>query len=163
MLSCFHRPAERFCSGDCIHDRHNRFHVKNAAERAVCGEGLQDRAWIGEPAGLDHDTPKIGQLAALSLDDHPAQCLLQIGAGDAAQAAVSQQHGLIGARPHKRVVDARCAELIDDDRSSLPVLRCQKVLEQRGLSGAKEAGDHRHRQPCPALAFEPAAELAGGG
>jgi hypothetical protein len=50
--------------------------VKNAAQRTVCGEGLQDRARIREPAGLDHDASEVGQFAALALDHHPAQRLL---------------------------------------------------------------------------------------
>ena len=163
LLARFRRPAKRFRSGDGVHHRHNRFDVKNAAQRAVCGESLQDRARIGEPTGLDHDASEVGQLAALALDHHPAQRLLQVGAGDAAQAAVAEQHGLVGARPHERIVDAGRPELIDDDRGALPFRRCQKALEQRGLSGAEKAGDHGDRQPRSTLALEPAAELAGSG
>jgi hypothetical protein len=89
--------------------------------------------------------------------------LLQVRAGDAAQAAVPQQHGLVGARPHECIVDAGRPELIDDDRGALPFRRCQKALEQRCLSGAEETSDYGDRQPRPTLALEPAAELAGSG
>jgi len=45
----------------------------------------------------------------------------------------------------------------------LPFRRCQKALEQRGLSGAEKASDYGDWQPRPTLALEPAAELAGSG
>jgi hypothetical protein len=97
------------------------------------------------------------------LDHHPAQRLLQVRAGDAAQAAVPQQHGFVGARSHECIVDAGRPEFIDDNRGALPFRRCQKALEQRGLSGAEKPGDYGDRQPRPTLALEPAAELAGSG
>jgi hypothetical protein len=45
----------------------------------------------------------------------------------------------------------------------LPFHRCQKTLEQRGLSGAKKTGDHCHRQTRAALSLEAAAKLANSG
>ena len=64
-----------------------------------------------------------GDFAALALDHHAAQRLLQVGARDAAQAAVAEQHGLVGRRAHQRVVDAGRAELVDHHRGALPLRR----------------------------------------
>ena len=55
-----------------------------------------------------------GTDAALAVEHQPAQRDLQIGAGDAADAAVAEQHGLVGAVAHQRVVDADGAEFVDD-------------------------------------------------
>ena len=44
---------------------------------------------------------------------------LQIGAGNAAQAAIAEQHGLVGALAHQRVVDAGGAEFVDHHRGAL--------------------------------------------
>ncbi len=100
---------------------HGEHHVdmKFAAECAVGGEGLQDRPGIGEPGGFDHDAAERRHGAALAVENEPAQRELQIAAGDAADAAVAEQNGFVGAAANKRVVDADGAELVDDDRRTL--------------------------------------------
>ena len=130
--------------------------MKHVTERAVGGESLQDRARIGEAAGLDHDTAEVRQFPAIAFHHHAAQRLLQVAAGGAAQAPIAKQHGFIGARAHQRVVDARRAEFVDDDRGALSLWRCQKTLEQRGLPGTEKSGDHSYRHARATFAFEPA-------
>ena len=56
----------------------------------------EQRAGIGEPAGLDHHAAEMRHRAALALGDQAAQRDLQVGAHDAAQAAVAEQHGFVG-------------------------------------------------------------------
>ena len=137
--------------------------VEFLAQRAVGGEGLQDRARIGEPAGLDHDAAEFGNLAALALGHQPAQRDLQVGTGVAADAAIAEQHGLVGARPQQRVVDADSAELVDHHGGAASFRRRQEALEQRGLAGAEEAGEHGDRDAGAARAPLPAPEAPGGG
>ncbi len=117
------RPGKRVAAGFRIDHRHHRLDMEHLAECAVGGEGLQDRRGIGEPRGLDHDALEGGDFAALALDDHAAQRLLQIAARDAAHAAIAEQHGFVGARAHQRVVDAGRAEFVDHHRGALPFRR----------------------------------------
>jgi hypothetical protein len=137
--------------------------MKDTAERAVGGEGLQDRAGIGQSAGFDYDAAEVRHLAALTVHHEPPQGLLQIGASDAAHASISKQDRFVRARSDQHVVDAGRAEFVDDDHSPLSFRRIQKTLEKRGLSGAKKPSDHGNRQARPAFALEPASEASGGG
>jgi hypothetical protein len=97
-------------------------------------------------------------LAVLALEDQMAQRDLQIGPCRAANAAVTEQHRFFTGATHQRVVDADGAELVDDDRGAVPLRRCEKALQQRGLAGAEKAGDDRDRNARAARAFEPASE-----
>ena len=69
-------------------------------------------------------------LAALAVGDQPAQRVLQVGAGVAAQAAVAEQRDLVAAVAQQRVVDADRAELVDDQRGAAP----SGVVEERRTS-----------------------------
>ena len=100
---------------------------------------------IGEARCLDHHALEVRHLAALALHHHAPQGLLQVAARDAAQAAIAEQHGLVGARAHQRVVDADGAELVHHHRGPCAFRRGEKALEQRGLAGAEKAGHHGHR------------------
>ena len=93
--------------------------------------------------------------AALALGDQAAQRDLQVGAGVAAEAAVAEQRDLVGAVAHQRVVDADAAELVDDDGGAFALRRRQEAAHQRGLAGAEEAGDDRHRNARAARALLP--------
>ncbi len=148
-------------AGDAIHNREQHVDVEFAAERAVGRKRLQDRPRIGEPAGLDHDAPEWRHRAALTVEHQAAQRELQIAPRDAADAAVAEQHGLVGARPHQRIVDADRAEFIDDDGGAAALRRTEEVAEQRGLAGAEKPGDHRDGDARAALAFVPPPERAG--
>ena len=70
--------------------------ANSRAERAVGRERLQDRADVGEPAGLDQHAAEMRNLAAVAVGDQLAQRDLQVGAGVAAQAAVAEQRDLVG-------------------------------------------------------------------
>ncbi len=72
------------------------------------------------PAGFDHDAAERRYGTALAIEHQTAQRRLQVGARDAADAAVAEQHSLLGAVAHQRVVDADGTELVDDDGGALP-------------------------------------------
>ena len=57
-----------------------RLQVEFLAERAVAGEGLQQRAGVGEAAGLDDDALEARHRAARAVGEERAQALLQIAA-----------------------------------------------------------------------------------
>src|ERR1700722_1696735 len=132
-----------------------------AAERAIGGEGLQDRSGIGETRGLNHDASERRYRAALAIEHQAAQRRLQIGARNAADAAVAEQHGLVSAVTDQHVVDADGAEFVDDDGGALPFRRGEKTLQQRRLAAAEKSGDDGHRNFGAALALKPAPEQAG--
>src|SRR5262249_6075313 len=145
-------PADRV--DDCDYDLEEKF----AAERPVSRKGLQDRGGVGESGGLDDDALERRHLAALALGNEPPQRHLQVAAGRAADAPVADQRDLVGGAADQHVVDPGCAIFIDHDRGAAPVRRSQEMPHQRGLAGAKKAGDHRHRQARPARALLPSAE-----
>ena len=89
--------------------------------------------------------------------------MLQIRARDATQAAISEQDGLVSARPHQRVVDAGCAKLIDDDSGTVARRRVKETLEKRCLPRAEKTGEYDDRNARPAFARDSAAEASGGG
>ncbi len=160
LLARFRRLTERRLAVDRVDHRQHHVDVKLAAQRAIGGEGLQDRRRIGQPRGLDQDAGERRHRAALAIEHELTQRLLQIGAGDAAQAAVADEHGLLGGVAHQRVVDADGAEFVDDDGGAGAFGRLQKAADQRRLAGAEKAGDDGHRNLGAALAFEPAPERA---
>ena len=129
LLARFRRPAERIEAVLGVDQRQHHFDMEHLAERAVGGKGLQDRAGIGKARGLDDDAAEVGDLAAVAFHQHAAQRLLQIAARDAAQAAIAEQHGLVGAGADQRVVDAGSAEFVDDDGGAGAFRRAEKVFE----------------------------------
>jgi hypothetical protein len=68
-----------------------------AAQCAVGGERLQNRADVSEPAGLDQHAAEMRNLPPIAVRDKLTQRDLQIGAGVAAQAAVAEQRDLVAA------------------------------------------------------------------
>ncbi len=161
LLSRFRRALERVDAVCCIDHGRDYLDVEFAAQRAIGGEGLQDRSRIGEPARLDQDALELRDLAVRALGHEIAQRDLQVGADVAAQAAVAEQGHLVGRAAHQRVVDTHAAELVDDDGGAFAFGRFEKTPNQRGLARAEEAADDGHRQLGAARALEPAAEPAG--
>ncbi len=160
LLARFGRRCRAPFAVDGVDHGQHHIDMKFAAERAVGRKRLQDRRRIGEARGFDDDASERRHRAALAIEHQAAQRDLQIGAGDAADAAVAEQHGLFGAVAQQRIVDADRAELVDDHRRALPFRRTQKAADQRRLAGAEKSGDDRHRNPRAALAFQPPPERA---
>src|SRR5919197_1467282 len=118
LLSRLGRPGQRVETADGVDDGENHLDVEFGAQRPIRGEGLQDRAGIGEPAGLDHDAPELRQPALRALGDEITQRVLQVGERVAAEAPVAEQRHVVARGAHQRVVDADAAELVDDDRGA---------------------------------------------
>ena len=97
-MARFGHPVEVAGAARCIDDRDQPLQVKDVAEGAVAGQGLQYRPGIGEAAGLDDDALEIWHRALRALGVEGAQAVLQIGAHRAAETAVAEQHGRIAAR-----------------------------------------------------------------
>src|SRR3984893_5002609 len=100
----------------------------------------------------------------LALGYKPTQRDLQIGSGDAAEAAVAEERDLITAAAHKRIIYADAAELVDDHGSALALRSAQEALHQRRLSRAKKSRDDGHGNARAACALERSSEpprLAG--
>src|SRR5579871_2333411 len=132
-----------------------------AAERAIGRERLQNRPWIGETRRFDDDPAEWRNRAALAVKNEPAQRQLQIGAGDAADAAIAKENGFFGAVANERIVDTDRAELVDDHRGAGAVRRLQEPADQCRLAGAEKSGDHGDRNARAALALKPPPERAG--
>ena len=66
----------------------------------------------------------------------------QIAAQRAAQAAALQQHHVVVDGLDQQMVEADLAELVDDDGGVGERRILQQAVEQRGLAGAEEAGQH---------------------
>ncbi len=93
----------RSCAVVCSVDhRHHGLDGELGSERPVRCEGLQDRARIGEPAGLDHDALEIRHHAARAICQQPRQRGLQVRARGAAQAASCPGAPSLGARAAAR-------------------------------------------------------------
>ena len=161
LLARLRRPVQRVEPGGGVDHGDHHLGMKFSAQGAVGGEGLQDRAGIGEPAGFDQDALELRHVALRPLGHEIAQRVLQVGAGVAAEAAVAEQRHLVARAAHQRIVDADAAELVDDDGGAGAFRRRQEATHQRGLAGAEEAGDHGHRNARAAGALEPSPEPAG--
>ena len=160
LLACFRRPFKRVETAHGIDHRHDHFDVEFPAQCPIGSKRLQDRAGIGEPAGLDHDPPELRQRALRAFGDEIAQRVLQVGAHVAAQAAVAEQRDVVARGAHQRVVDADAAELVDDDRGAFALGACEKAAQQRRFAGAEKAGQDGDRNLCAACVLEPAPEGA---
>ena len=161
LLARFRRPLQGVEAGGGVDHGDHHLGMEFRAQRAVGGEGLQDRAGIGQPAGLDQDPLELRHRALRALGHQIAQRHLQVGAGVAAQAAVAEQRHLIARSAHQRVVDADTAELVDDHGGPRALGCSQEAPHQRGLAGAEKAGDDGHRNARAAGTLEPSPERAG--
>ncbi|MCW0417758.1 hypothetical protein NB689_003512 [Xanthomonas sacchari] len=114
-----------------------------AAIGVAHGEGRRHRHRLGNAGGFDQQVvvaPALGQALHLL-----AQVVAQ-GAADAAVAELDQ--GLFGATERgaavadQRRVDVDLAHVVDDHRHPAPIAVVQHAVEQGGLAGAQEAGQH---------------------
>ena len=102
-------------------------------------ESLRYRRGIGEASSLDDDGVEF------ALAPHqPVEDPHQVATHRAADAPVIHlEYFLIGA-DDEVVIDADLAEFVDDDGVFLAVRLRKDAVEQRGLAGAKVAGQHRY-------------------
>ena len=106
--------------------------------------GLQHRRGIGEAGGLQHHAAEH-HAAVVEIAQQLLQRVDEIAAQRAAQAAALQQHHAVVDRLDQQVVEPDLAELVDDHRGLGERRVAQQTVEQRGLAGAEEAGQHGQR------------------
>ena len=111
------------------------------AEFLVGEEGLRHRRRIGQAGALDHQAVEV-DFAVVAALQQEEQGLFQVGVDRAADAAVGQRHHLHRLDAEQLAVDRRLTVLVLDHRDLHAVLGLQQVLEQGGLAGAEEAGEH---------------------
>ncbi len=111
------------------------------AEFLVGEEGLRHRRRIGQAGALDHQAVEV-DFAVVAALQQEEQGLFQVGVDRAADAAVGQRHHLHRLDAEQLAVDRCLAVLVLDHRDLHAVLGLQQVLEQGGLAGAEEAGEH---------------------
>ncbi len=148
LLSRLGHALEVHLAGDGIDDTDQRLQMKFAAERAVGGEGLQHRAGIGEPGGLDDHPHKARHGAAGAVGEQSSQGLLQIAANITAQTPIAEQHGRVAARAQQHIVDADLAIFVDDDRGAGTLGLVGQRADQGRLAGAEKTGHREDREPC---------------
>ena len=134
-----------------IDHRHQRIQPRDVAEAEAIliahREGCRDRHRLGDPGRLDQ------QVVVAPLRREPAHLLQQVIAQRAADAAIAELHQrLLGAAQrsatlaHQLRIDVDLAHVVDDHRDPAALAVAQQLIEQGGLAGAQEAGQHGHRQ-----------------
>ncbi len=126
-----------------VHQRDDGIDHELLLQLVVEEEGLRHRAGIGHARGLDQDV--VEALAAL---EQLAQHADQVAAHGAADAAVAGLEDFLFGADHQLVVDAHLAELVLDHGDALAVVLREDAVEQRGLAGTEEAGQHRDGNAC---------------
>jgi len=100
---------------------------------------------LGDAGRFDH------QVIEPAFFRQPADLDQKVLAQRAADAAVAHlDQFLLGAVEldllvHQLGVDVDLGHVVDDDRDAPPLAIVEDVVEQRGLAGAEETGQHRHR------------------
>ncbi len=123
-----------------INQRDDRVELEVLLQLLVDEEGLRDWTRIGQSRGFDqHIVEAVTALA--QLPEHADQ----IAAHRAADAAVGGFEQFLLRANHQFVIDPHFAEFIFDDRDALAVILGQYAVQQRGLAGTQEAGQHRDR------------------
>ena len=106
---------------------------------------MDDRRGIGQAGGLDQHPAQALELAPQRAHEEPLQRPHQVALHAAANAAGVEHDQALVDLLHQVVVDADRTELVDQHRAAVHLRLAQQVVEQRGLAGAEEAGEERHR------------------
>ena len=126
-----------------IHQRDDGIDHELVLQVIVQEEGLRHRAGVGHAGGLDQDV--VEALAALQ---QLAQHADQVTAHRAADAAIAGLEDLLFGADDQLVVHAHLAELVLDHGDALAVVLRQDAVQQCGLAGAQEAGQHCDGNAC---------------
>jgi hypothetical protein len=122
-----------------VHHGDDGIELGAPAHVIVDEEGLRHGCGVGKAGSFDQD----GVEAALAFHQ-VADDAYEIAAHSAADAAVVHlEHFFLGI-DHEFVVDAELAEFVDDDGVVLAVLLGKYAIEQRRLTGAEIASQHRN-------------------
>ena len=123
-----------------IHQGDDRIEAGEIAQVAA-QEGHRHRQRIGQAGGFHHQVVHL--LRPLQDAVHGLQ---QLAVDRAADAAVAELHHVVTRGNDQVVVDADLAEFIHQHGRLQALLVGEDVVEQRGLAGAEETGEDRHRQ-----------------
>ncbi len=132
-----------------IDRRHHAVEPVDAEQVAIGQQHTGDRAGVGEPGGLQHDTGDVGNAAVENVLVQLQQRRREIALYLAAHAARRQQHGgvvdRLSNRADQRVIEPDLAEFVDYDGGSGHRWCAERRLQQRGLTAAEEAGQYGQR------------------
>ena len=107
------------------------------------GESLPQRLRQSQARGLDYDI--VRRIGPAEQRFHGRQKIVRHRAADATVGELDDVLGLAALNPaalDDLAVDADVAEFIDDEGEPPAVGRAEQMLDQAGLAGAEEAGDH---------------------
>jgi len=134
-----------------IDHRHHRVQPRDVAQAEALfvahGEGGRHRHGLADAGRFDQQVviaPGVGQAS------HFLQQVVAQGAADAAVAEFDQRFlgaAQLGAPVAQQLrIDVHLAHVVDDDRHAQAIAVAQDLVEQGGLAGAEEAGQHGDRQ-----------------
>ena len=130
---------------DGVDSGHHPLDPEMIAHDRLGDDGVQDWRRIGKPGRFDDDAVETGDRATLALAQQVAQCLRQVVAHRAADAAVAQQRRAHIRFPHQMVIDPDLPKLVDDDGDLAGLGIEQEVPQQRRLATAEKPGDDENR------------------
>jgi hypothetical protein len=101
---------------------------------------VQDRRRIGQAGGLDHDAGEPGDLALGPLDEHSRsrQCVDDVVAHRATQAAAVEQHDILARPFDQQMVETDLTKFVDDHRGRRHAGLLQHMVEHGRLAAAEE-------------------------
>ena len=153
LLDRFRLAIELIHGVDGVYRDDDPVQAIDVRKQRVLHQGLEDRRWIGQARGLDHDPPEVRDLALGPAFEQAAERVHQIAAHGAAEAAARQQYHVFPRSLDQEMIQADLAELVDHDCRVAELRPRQQVFEQGRLAAAEKAGQHRNRQALGRLDF----------
>src|SRR5262249_48078621 len=103
--------------------------------------GLQYRRGIRQAGGLQDHAAKNGA-AVVEIAQQLLERIDEVATQGAAEAATLQKDDALSDWSDQEMIEPDLAELVDDDRGLGERWIGDQSIEQRGLAGAEEAGQH---------------------
>ena len=128
-----------------VHGGHDAVEPVAGDDDGVGHQRLDDGGGIGESCRLDDGPPEGRNIALGPHDVKFTQGVRQIAPHRAAEAAGIQLDDVFADLAHQQVVEADLAELVDKHGRLVHVRVGEQAIEQRRLSAAEEARQHRDR------------------
>ena len=101
---------------------------------------MHHRRRIGEARGFDHQGVEL-----VAVFEELKQAAQEIAAHGATDAAVAHLDDFLVGRDQQMMIDADCAEFIDDDRDAPAMIGGQDAIEKCGFAGAQKPGEDGYR------------------
>ena len=127
-----------------VDGRHQRHHPAESGRPGQSGaeqQGVEDGGRVGDARGFDQDAVEAERRATLQQALDRGE---EVPARRAADAAGGQHQHVAVHRLDQEVVDAHLAELVDDHGRAGEGRVGEQAVQQRGLAGPEEAGQHAH-------------------